>query len=209
MAISTMMKKLSMATAGAAFIALGTVSMAQAASFTLFYDVQKSAGKYLYDFDLTQTESVIPGTKLNWITFFDKPWLPPYTPPQPSSDIINPQLVGSAPAPFTGLSSSGGSANGPSFLDRSLCFPNNCDLSSTGWSPTGIDDKLSWKILADNLVTDIKWTNLDGSGDSQNYVVRNAVRRTAVPEPCSIFGLMGISALGASSLRKRQQKQAA
>ena len=198
-----------MATAGAAFIVLGTVSMAQAASFTLFYDVQKSAGKYLYDFDLTQTESVIPGTKLNWITFFDKPFFPPYPSPQAFSDIINPQLVGSAPAPFTGLTTSGGAHNGPTFLNTSLCSPNNCDLSSTGWSPTGIDDKLSWKILADNLVTDIKWTNLDGSGDSQNYVVRNAVRRTAVPEPYSIFGLMGISALGVSSLRKRQQKQAA
>ncbi|GET39738.1 hypothetical protein MiSe_45100 [Microseira wollei NIES-4236] len=182
---------------------LSSVSTARAALFTMFYDVQQTNGKYLYDFDLTQTDTVSPDTTLNWIVFFDKPWLPPYT-SQPNSDIINAQLVGSAPAPFTDLTSSGGGHNGPTFLDTSLCFPNNCDLNSTGWKPTGIGDKLSWKILADNLVTDIKWTNLHGSGDSQNNVMHDAVQKTAVPEPFSIFGLIAIGALGVGSLRKRQ-----
>jgi hypothetical protein len=202
------MKKLLIATAGAALIALSIEQIAQATPFTLFYNVQESSGKFLYNFDLVQTEAVGSVTNLNWIIFFDKPWLSPFTTPQPSSDIQNPVLVGLPPAPFTSLTSSSGGHNGPTFLEVCPVGSNTCDINFLGWYPSGIGDALSWSILADNLVTDIQWTNLISSVEVEQGVDHQAVRRSQpIPEPTSILSLIGISTfLGFSSSLKRLQE---
>jgi len=198
------MKKLLIATAGAALIALSIEQIAQATPFTLFYNVQESSGKFLYNFDLVQTEAVSSVTNLNWIIFFDKPWLSPLTTPRPSSDIQNPVLVGLLPAPFNTFTSTIGGHNGPTFLEVCPVVSNTCDIDFLGWYPSGIGDALSWSILADNLVTDIQWTNLLREEDVDHQAVR---RSQPIPEPTSILSLIGISTfLGFSSLLKRLQE---
>ncbi|MCP4711177.1 MAG: hypothetical protein GY869_21365, partial [Planctomycetes bacterium] len=112
----------------------------------LYYTYQTNpGGGYDYTFMLRVDRIPIFDIDIDWIVFFDKQNAP--------TDIQNPVLIDSAPAPYNGMGSAGGWHNGPSFLNTDP-DPN--------WLPDKLGDKIQWKIHADNLVEPILWSNLEG-----------------------------------------------
>ena len=82
-------------------------------------------------------EPIPPGSEINWLIFFDKETAP--------RDIINPILVGLAPAPFTAMGGVSGPHNGLSFVND----------PGPGWQPVNVGDQLQWTVHGDNLVHEV------------------------------------------------------
>ncbi len=127
----------------AAIVAGSTLSAVPALAahpVALIWDAAPAAGGgYDYDFRLVGTNGCAVHN-LNWIIVGDHGSLAPAG----AQTLVNPSLLGPAPAPFTALTGSTGGHGGPTFL-------NSADLSN-GFKVTAAGTQTTWRMHADNLV---------------------------------------------------------
>ena len=82
--------------------------------------------------------------------------------PPAAEGMLNPTLVGAAPAPFTTLEAATGVNEGPMFENA----------PAAGWQVAGPGATLKWRAHADNLVGDLAmyWSSLTGTDPKASYV---------------------------------------
>jgi hypothetical protein len=135
----------------------------------LSYSVtQLASGLFEYAFDLVldnHSGSWQAGQDFNWITWGDVPGVFQNGSMGAVSPLADFALVGGAPAPFTGMTSSGGGHNGPTFLG----FDAESNLH--GWVPDAVGDALHWVgDSSADVETGLLWSTLEGTGLGANFV---------------------------------------
>ncbi|MEH2131750.1 MAG: PEP-CTERM sorting domain-containing protein [Nostoc sp.] len=181
------LKKLSMAAAGAAVIALGTVGTAQAATFNFSFSNVDGAvnGNVGGTIQLPDGDGTFAATSVVITSLPDGLGL---TAPLAPSSII--QNVFSVVAGQINLA-------GTQFVG--LINPSTALALNTTIVPVGTFlDALNGASLGATGVQDI---------DSSTLTFTSA-SAAAVPEPASVIGILGLGAFGVTSLRKRKQATA-
>ena len=126
------------------------------ADYSMYYEVSATkASTYEYNFRFVYTGS--GSNSLGWLIIGSQ-----------SDDnckdgnmFTNPVLIGSAPSPWTGLTSSSGAFNGATF-----------DYVLDQWTPGGTGDWIEWTIEADNLIDysdPFYWSSIYGSSTYYCY----------------------------------------
>lgn len=205
MATSTLVKKLSMAAAGAAFLALGSVGSAQAAAIT--FDGNLLDGS-------TQTGSVQPGNNVSnpqgwdfW-SFFGNAGDTATVTVRRLVGALDPALgvwfgTEADTSGYTSIFSSGATTPLIAAADDNLApaLPGpfgdpqaTFTLANTGFYTVGVSS------FASNSTTALLPYSISVQGSGHDV---------SVPEPASVLGLLAVSALGAGSRLKRKQESKA
>jgi PEP-CTERM motif len=171
-------------------------SSAQAGPLRLDYAVTDlGGGVYDYDFQLTLDDndsSWASGQGWGWLIFGDSP-----TAPSPLTGFVI-DAATLPVGPWTGLSSSSGGHNGPTFSSV-LAY----------WIPTAVGQSLTWSgtSTADLAQGSLLFTTIrvTGGASSETFKVANRLAPAVVPEP-STFLLLGIGGLGLAVVARRRKK---
>lgn len=195
MATSTLMQKLSLATASAAFVALGAVGSAQAATFTEFGDAGQTLGTAQTvggGIDVIQG-NISSGTDADLFSFY---W---------GGGLFSATTVG-----------------GASFDTMLQLFNSSGTLLAQNDDSQGtLQSTLSQILNSGNYLLGVSsFPNFAGDGptydiygygggySSGDYSVKLDTETASVPEPASVLGLLALGAMGAGSLKRKQQKNA-
>ena len=113
-----------------------TPSAAEAQLVQIYSHQAEAGGTFLYSFTLEQRGPLIETA--GWYIPAD---VGSNSPPADATGLVNPVLVGPAPAPWISLGSSVGGHTGPVF-----------NGVTTVWTPTGVGDRRTFKIRANNSI---------------------------------------------------------
>lgn len=193
MATSTMMKKLSLATAGAAFVALGAVGSAQAAGFTGAYDPSNwtlsnsNANGYVNTSNAPASISITGGN--NWSWNYGQTT---YTTTSASNGLLS-------------FDWSYGTNDWSAYYDPFGFILNGAFTQLT-------NNNLGWEsgtfstLIAQGDVFGFGVNTVDNTTGAATATISNLI---SVPEPASTLGLLALGAMGAGSMLKRKQQQKA
>jgi hypothetical protein len=192
MPTSNIVKKLSIAAAGAAFLALGIGGAAQATSLigdTINYEYIFPDASNVYQ---TNTTTVAAGASdiINAIGIFS----------------INPEATSFLASNFS-FNSSWTTAEFNGFRLSDLNFDDGSTIVGFSFE-TNMEGLDASRISFTKDSVSVNWNSLAFNRDTYLRVNLDT-DRTSVPEPASVLGLLAVGALGAGSARKRQQSQKA
>jgi hypothetical protein len=186
----------------AAVITAASLLAAQATPLRLDYTVNASGGGYFYDFKLSLDNhdgTFAPGQGWDWIIFGDTP---------SGLSVINDFAVtpGTFPiGPFSGLGSSGGGHNGPTFVP----------VVGAYWTPAAIGDFLHWSGTSSGFLGDgqLLFSSfvVNGGAAQVSFEVAHRVASLdlggsaspAVPDGGSTLALLGGALTGLGFVRGR------